>query len=258
MYICKKERHIKNNKLHINELKSTFSNNLIVEKSDVENFYKSIDADINLSTIDGRIFELIKKGVLFRIGRGKYSFHEKQAFQPQLENSLIKLSTLIKKQLPFLDFCIWNTKCINAFMVHQPFRFYTILEVEKDAIESVFNILREENKNVYIDPSQDTLDKYVSFKTEPIIITNLVSEAPLFQNNTTSITTLEKLLVDIYCNTTLFAAQQGAEMRYIYKSAFEKYSINEAKLLRYASRRKKKEQIIQLINKVKDSALNND
>ena len=188
---------------------------MIVEKSDVENFYKSIDADINLSTIDGRIFELIKKGVLFRIGRGKYSFHEKQAFHPQLENSLIKLSTLIKKHLPFLDFCIWNTKCINVFMVHQPFRFYTILEVEKDAMESVFNILREENKNVYIDPTQDTLDKYVSFKTEPIIITNLVSEAPLFQNNTTSSITLEKLLVDIYCNATLFAAQQGAEMIYI-------------------------------------------
>ena len=44
----------------------------------------------------------------------------------------------------------------------------------------------------------------------------------------------------------------------LYKSAFEKYSINETKLLRYASRRKKKEQIIQLINKAKDSALNND
>ena len=56
----------------------------------------------------------------------------------------------------------------------------------------------------------------------------------------------------------MFRQEKKPLNRGFYKSAFEKYSINETKLLRYASRRKKKEQIIQLINKAKDSALNND
>jgi hypothetical protein len=47
----------------------------------------------------------------------------------------------------------------------------------------------------------------------------------------------------------LFSSQQGAELTRIYETAFEKYTISEIKLLRYATRRNKKEVIEQLINK---------
>jgi hypothetical protein len=91
--------------------------------------------------------------------------------------------------------------------------------------------------------------KYVASKKEPIIITSLITEAPLEEIDGVKTTTLEKVLVDICSNETLFSSQQGAELTRIYETAFEKYTISETKLLRYATRRNKKEVIEQLINK---------
>ena len=54
--------------------------------------------------------------------------------------------------------------------------------------------------------------------------------------------TLEKILVDIIADEELFAAQQG-ELEFIFKSAFDKYNINESKMKRYASRRNRKTEI---------------
>ena len=145
--------------------------------------------------------------------------------------------------------CIWNTKWINEFMLHQPGRFYTILEIEKDVKESVFYALMELGKEVYLDPTEEVLNKYVVNKKDPIIITSLVTEAPTQEVNGVNTITLEKLLVDIFCNETLFGAHQGAELERIYSSALEKYTVSNTKLLRYASRRNKKEEMKSLIGK---------
>ncbi len=50
-------------------------------------------------------------------------------------------------------------------------------------------------------------------------------------------------MVDIFCEELLFDAQQGSEMDRIFKEAFEKYAISESKMLRYASRRRKKQEL---------------
>jgi len=62
--------------------------------------------------------------------------------------------------------------------------------------------------------------------------------------------TIEKLLVDIFCDEIVFVAQQGGEMQIIFRNAFEKYSINENKMLRYADRRSKKEAFNIYLNKI--------
>jgi len=45
----------------------------------------------------------------------------------------------------------------------------------------------------------------------------------------------------------IFSAQQGAEKRTIFKEAFTKYTINQSKMLRYADRRRKKEELKQFV-----------
>jgi len=133
-------------------------------------------------------------------------------------------------------------------MLHQPFRFHTILEVEKEAMESVFYTLQEQGKEVFLDPSQEIIDKYVVNANEPIIIKRLTTEAPTQKVNKVVTQTIEKLLVDIYCDPILFAAQQGVELKRIYQTAFDKYNVNNTKMLRYASRRNKREEINNFIN----------
>ncbi len=83
---------------------------------------------------------------------------------------------------------------------------------------------------------------------EPIIVKTLVSEAPVRNIDGVCTVSIEKMLVDIYCDSILFPAQQGSELIYIFKEALEKYTVNENRMLRYASRRGKKEKFDNFLN----------
>ncbi|MCK0125836.1 hypothetical protein MWU76_15705 [Gelidibacter sp. F2691] len=213
-------------------------------------YYQKFDSDVKRATVDWRIYELVNKGILHRVSRGLYSLTESEGkeYIPEINKSLKYLSGKIYNQFPFIDICIWSTKWLNEFMLHQPFRFYTIVEVEKDVMESVFYALKEQGKEVFLDPSVDVINNYVVNASEPIIIARLTTEAPTQKVNKVITQTIEKLLVDIYCDQIIFAAQQGAELKRIYQAVFEKYDVNSAKLLRYASRRNKRDEINHFIN----------
>jgi hypothetical protein len=58
------------------------------------------------------------------------------------------------------------------------------------------------------------------------------------------------MLVDIFCDDVIFAAQQGSEMRTIFQEAFKKYTINESRMMRYADRRRKKENFREYLNPI--------
>jgi hypothetical protein len=129
-------------------------------------------------------------------------------------------------------------------MVHQLFRYFIIVEVEKSATEAVFYWLKDSNFDVTLDPPDDFINKYLSGKEEYIIIKSLISEAPLQEVNGITMPSLEKVLVDIISDKSLFKAMQGSEMRNIFTEAFQKYSVFSDRLLRYAGRRSKREEII--------------
>ena len=133
-------------------------------------------------------------------------------------------------------------------MLHQPGRFYTLIEVDKETTQSVFYFLKEIKKNIFLEPDTEILSLYASSEKETIIIKSLVSEAPVQMLQGVLTTTIEKLLVDVFCDDVLFAAQHGKEMKTIFKEAFEKYTINENKMLRYANRRGKKEAFSNYLN----------
>ncbi len=132
-------------------------------------------------------------------------------------------------------------------MQHQAGIFQTILEIENEASEAVFYYLREINQPVFIKPNKDILEKYLPADKKSVIIKPLVSESPLQECCNLKTLTIEKLLVDLFIDKDIFAAQQGSELITIFEDAFSKYTINLSKLLRYADRRGKKENLIEFI-----------
>lgn len=135
-------------------------------------------------------------------------------------------------------------------MIHQPGRFYLLIEVDKDATQSVFYFLKENKFSVFIEPSKDLIEKYIPDEKETLIVKTLVSEAPIQTINKIDTATIEKMLVDIYCDDILFAAQQGSEMRTIFHEALRKYIVNENRMLRYADRRRKKDGFYQYLSSI--------
>jgi len=134
-------------------------------------------------------------------------------------------------------------------MIHQPGKFYLLVEVEKESMESVFYFLKENKHPVYLNPGTDIISKYISSEKNTIIIKPLVSEAPLQNIKDVNTITIEKMLVDIFCDEIIFSAQQGSEMKNIFNDAFKKYTIHENRMLRYADRRRRKEELIKYLKK---------
>lgn len=135
-------------------------------------------------------------------------------------------------------------------MVHQPGRFFILIEVEKEAMQSVFFFLKAGKYPVLIEPTEEIIEKYLSEEKENFIIKPIVSEAPVQVISGLKTVTIEKMLVDIFCDETVFSAQQGAEMRTIFQEAINKYSVSENRMLRYADRRRKKESFRNYFNSI--------
>lgn len=199
------------------------------------------------NTINAYISRLKNEGLISNPARGVYELGTAQHFNPKISSQLKKLYKNISSEFPFIKFCVWDTAWLNDFMRHQPFKSFTVIEVEKDAAESVFSFVSETYKLVFINPDEEIFDRYISNLDKVVIIKNLVSEAPLIEIGKITIPSLEKLLVDMLIDQELFSAQQG-EINFIIKSALRKYSINELKMKRYAVRRNREGKLKSLIN----------
>lgn len=199
------------------------------------------------NTINMYLSQLKKEGIIHNTSRGIYELGSSEKFKPMITPSLKKIYNRIHKDYPFVNYCVWNTSWINDLMRHQPFKTYTVIEVEKEAVEQIFNSFNDNFKNVYLNPDEEIFDRYISYADEVIIIKNLISEAPIETTDKVSIPTLEKLLVDMLIDDRLFAAQQG-EIDFIFKTALQKYPLNRLKMKRYAMRRNREHELENIFN----------
>ncbi len=189
-------------------------------------------------------------GIVNRIGVGKFNISKTNIYIPEVTKRIKLFNTILKRQFPFITFCFWQTSLFNEFMVHQPGKFNFLIEAERSSIESVFFNLKEKKYSVFLEPTEEIIDKYFPDDKEPIIIKSLVTEAPTQNVNGVNTVTIEKILVDVFCDNIIFSAQQGSEMVNIFKSAYDKYTINENRMLRYADRRRMKENLNIFLNSV--------
>lgn len=199
------------------------------------------------NTINMYLSKLKKEGIINAPSRGIYELDANMPFQPYISSSLKRIFNKIKREFPYITFCIWDTNWLNDFMRHQPFKHYVVIEVEKDASESVFAFLTEIHKNVFFNPDEEIFHRYIHNQGVVFIVKNMVSEAPLIEEQKIIIPSLEKLLVDMLIDTSLFSAHQN-EREFIMRSVMEKYTLNELKMRRYAIRRNRKREIDELIN----------
>ena len=199
------------------------------------------------NTINMYLSKLKKEGIINSPSRGIYELDSHTPFQPNISTTLKRIFNKIKKEFPYITFCVWDSVWLNDFMRHQPFKHYIVVEVEKDASESVFKFLTETIKNVFFNPNEEIFDRYIHNQDEVIIVKNMVSESPIIEKDKISIPALEKLLVDMLIDTTLFSAQQN-EKEFIMRSVMQKYTLNELKMRRYAVRRNREDEIEKLIN----------
>lgn len=135
-------------------------------------------------------------------------------------------------------------------MVHQPFQFIDMVEVEKEAVSSVFNFLKEAGYSAFLKPGKEIINNYLQDAENSVIIKPLITEAPIQEIENIPTITIEKLLVDLFADDVIFSAYQGRELSTIFQEAFNAYTVNIKKLLRYADRRKQRAKLADFLKRL--------
>lgn len=209
-------------------------------------FYRKSEEDLNESTFRWRIYELKKEGVLSNIKRGVYVLDHKKKFQPVLSRSIKMLYNMIKTRFPYIEISVWETSWLDDFMNHQIYNSFTIIEVDKEVVNSVYNMLKEKKDRVYMNPSEKDVENYI-LGENAIIIRPIVKEAPVQDIGKVKVSKMEKILVDLYFDKILLRSYQGNEMKHIFKRIFDEYEINLTTLYRYARNRSIKDKVKEYI-----------
>ena len=142
------------------ELISEFRGVLHFSKQKIYEFYCRKEPELNDATLRWRVHYLKQKGIIQSIGRGIYTISVKPCYAPDISSQLIRLTKILDKTYSDLDYCVWSTEWLNSFTRHQLQSFFTVLEVEKELMEDVFEyLLYEYNLRVYMKPEKDIMER---------------------------------------------------------------------------------------------------
>jgi hypothetical protein len=236
---------MKKDNLYIYELKNFFSDQKSFRKSGLRDFYRKLYDKLDEKTFRRILYALEKENIVTAVDRGTYILgndeilKRRKGFIPTFSLELKSLSDSIQAAFPYTEILIWETRVLYDFMIHQPGQNLIILEAEKEAIESIFNFLENESTGkVFLDPNQDTVERYALRNAESIIVMPLISRSPHQSVNGVPCPKLEKILVDIFSDKEKFFILHGQELVNIYENAFQNYLVGEKTFFSYARRRK--------------------
>ena len=193
--------------------------------------------DVCRNTLVCNLSRLVGEGQLVRKSKGRYATRSiSSSFDVVIKDQEKAVSGLVSSAMPLVVYCVYNGETLAPLQHHVFHNNATYIEVDRDAVETVFHLCREKGYESYMSPSADMVREYVDLSKSVVIVKPLVTESPLTQKDGLMVPSLEKLLVDV-CKDDDFYFLHGAEEAYLLENAKTLYGINESRLRRYAKRR---------------------
>jgi hypothetical protein len=235
-------------KLLENRLVSEFKDREYFTREELFDFYRYFEPELKEGTFGWRIHDLKNKNIIRQLKRGLYVISSKPGYRPDISPYLLKVAKQLTVRYDEVKYCIWESSWLNEFMQNQISRSTIFIEVEKGFEESVFYELKDKLRNeIFVNPDEKAIDYYIAGSHQPVIIKNLITRAPLvkrIENNINIYTpALEKILVDLYTEKSFFFFLKGSELLHIYVHVISNHTINFTRLLSYARRREKEQDI---------------
>lgn len=218
---------------------------------------RTLKTGLSESTYHWAISKLVRDGALARLGYDSYSLSPdfpKDEYVPDYSDIAEGLIRLISEKYPFVKFTVFETVLMNEFLNHLIAQNTIFVQVEKESSIYVFRFLQESGFiNVMYKPSKKDFNLYWSKGC--VIVTDMISEAPLRADNPHSIM-LEKMLVDMSADKLIASTFSKAEFPDIMEQAQSRYRLDKARMLRYARRRNRQDILLKYLegSKAEDAA----
>lgn len=232
-----------------------YSHDRHIVRKDLVSWIMQTHPELSIRSIDSAIRSLIKGNRLIRMGYGTMEIAtESPRYTPVISDEIRRIHKIVLEKYPYTRFCLWQANTLSSFMQHIPNVDIIVLETEKIAAEAVYEDIKQVglDKKILLRPSTRECELYASGES-CIIIRDLITESPIIETEGIPMASLEKILVDVQILPELEFAR-GSELYYIYENASEMYMLNTKAMLRYASRRGRKDETEKLIK----STIKND
>lgn len=193
---------------------------------------------------------MLKNGKIIRTARNVYMVPdgtEKRIYRPIYSDLASNLIWQIAEKYPAIQFTVFETGLMNDFLNHLIAQNTLFIQAEKEISVFVFRFLQENGyEHVLYKPKK--ADYALYWKQDCIVVTDLISEAPLSPAAPHEIC-LEKMLVDMYCDKLISTTYSKSEYPQALQQAMEAYRIEMPKLMRYARRRGRESEIRYILEK---------
>ncbi len=224
-----------------------------MSRKDISDIAKSADDTFKDTLLRNLLAELMSKEKIFRVSRGHYVFIGEDSEKQNIKKSYsgiyseraLELMNNMEKRFPLVSFQAWELRWLNEFLNHLTARNYIFLDVEKESREFVYEELRDKYEGeMLLKPTEEEVYRYG--KDGTILIGRLISEAPKGSKN--GVVPLEKIMVELVANKLLRSMINVSEVPQIINDMYDKYLIDDSKLLRYARRRNKEDAITEILS----------
>jgi len=183
-------------------------------------------------TVNAYVSRMKRDGEIFSAGRGWYSSLA-EAFELD-PRPVAKLTANLEERFPLLDFACWSTEQMNPYLHHMLGKFVAFVYVDRDAMASLFDALRELGYQPHLNPTRREAAKSFVIDEKTVVIRPSVAHAPVKGHRAR----MEKLLVDLHVEREALALLDPDELREAAAAAVSARRIEIAKLIAYARRRK--------------------
>jgi hypothetical protein len=239
---------MKNSELAI-AIKEHFLNLSVINSKELVLFISVIYPELSSSTISWKINQLKTENLIYQAGRGIYTFQFKPEYNPEvsLKSKRIYNKT---KHLATSDLVVWDTEMLDLIIEKNNIKRTTFLLVQKDVLDDLFDQMQFLSKPIFLEPTNEIIQRYVLPQNDVILLYPLISETPIQHSGEYLMPTIEGILVNAWLLSESYLKLLDYSIEEIFRSAFKKYNVNKNKLLRYASRRDQRKEIEQLIQKI--------
>lgn len=131
---------------------------------------------INKSSLSWYLFKLVNDNVLVRTGRGMYAKVMKQSFAPKPIDEVKDIYDLLQANFPFAKFCIYQGEIIAPLQHHLSSNRVIYVETDRGSAETVFNFLRDRNRDVYLRPDKEMIYRYVDMDSRTFFVKNRLNQ----------------------------------------------------------------------------------
>ncbi|MGD9874173.1 MAG: DUF6577 family protein [Kiritimatiellia bacterium] len=173
-----------------------------------------------------------KEGKIFDAGHGWYSSIAKPY---RLDTAPVeKLVSELKTAFPLLDFACWSTEQLNEMLRHQIAKHVQFAYVERDAIESVADRLKDLGYRVYANPGKQEIRHTFSIEEKTAVVLPISTKTP----HRDGFALMEKIMVDVLADLYEYSIVNITEFIEGASRLIEVQRIDISELIKYSSRRK--------------------